>query len=288
MTVVSPRVLLISESRITRRVVEMTFADQQVELVTAGTSLEGLAAWDQRPAAVVLADLTIDAPPDGLGIARHVHAHAGERPAAVLLMAGQHDVVDDAEIAAAGVRAVIRKPLDSLQLIDAVRAALRAGRAGQAPWAPADVAVATDEPTADVDAAPDPSLPAVAEAPAVDSSIEETPAMYAADTDAPHTLRDEDLERVAARVAAIWSGDEDRERRMSALLTERAEQAATASAAAAAERVAPAATSEAAERLVRELAPALVAEVARLVVADVSERLVREEIARMRATPASR
>lgn len=289
MTVVSPRVLLISESRITRRVVEMTFADQEVELVTAGTSLEGLAAWDDRPAAVVLADLTMDAPPDGLGIARHVHAHAGERPAVVLLMAGQHDVVDDAEIAAAGVRAVIRKPLDSLQLIDAVRAALRAGRAAQAPWAPADAAVATDEPMAVVDAAPDlPPPAAVAEAPAVDSPIEETPAMYAAAADAPHTLGDEDLERVAARVAAIWSGDEDRERRMSVLLTERAEQAATASAAAAAERVAPAATSEAAERLVRELAPALVAEVARLVVADVSERLVREEIARMRATPASR
>ncbi len=289
MTVVSPRVLLISESRITRRVVEMTFADQQVELVTAATGQEGLAAWDDRPAAVVLSDLMMDAPPDGLAVARHIQAHGGDRPAAVLLMAGQHDVVDDAGIAAAGVRGVIRKPLDSLQLIDAVRSALRAGRAAQAPWAPTEIAAPATDAAVDVAAVPTATHPpADAEAQAVESPAQESPAMHAVETDAPRALRDEDLERVAARVAAIWSGDQDRERRMAALLTERAEQAAAASAVAAAERVAPAATSEAAERLVRELAPALVAEVARLVVADVSERLVREEIARMRATPAPR
>jgi len=267
MTVAPPRVLLISESRITRRVVEMTLADQQVDLVSAGTSQEGLAAWNEQAAAVVLADLAMDAPPDGLGIARHVHAHAGERPVAVLLMAAPNDPVDDAAMAAAGVRAVIRKPLDSLQLIEAVRGAMRANRTTQAPWAP----------------------PALPEAPGpTEAGAEEAPAVDMTASAVPRPLRDDDLERVAARVAAIWSGDEHHERRMAALLTERAEQAAAASAVATAERVAPAATSEAAERLVRELAPALVAEVARLVVADVSERLVREEIARMRSESAGR
>ena len=287
MTVATPRVLLISESRITRRVVEMTFADQQVDLVTAATGQDGLAAWGDVPAAVVLADLAMDAPPDGLAIARHVQTHASGRPAAVLLLAGQHDVVDEAAIAAAGVRGVVRKPLDSLQLIEAVRGALRAA---SAPWAPAQAAVVAAVETAP-DAEPAPvagraaaaeepaDVPPVPEAPVAESFAEEVPAMVAAEHDAPHPLRDEDLERVAARVAAIWSGDEARERRVSALVAERAEQAA--------ERAAPAATSEVAERLVRELAPALVAEVARLVVADVSERLVREEIARMRATAAT-
>jgi CheY-like chemotaxis protein len=282
MTVASPRVLLISESRITRRVVEMTFADQQVELVTAVTSQEGLAAWDDTPATVVLADLTMDAPPDGIGVARHVHAnaHAGGRHVTVLLMAGQHDAVDDAEMAAAGVRGVLRKPLDSLQLIEAVRGAVRASR-GQAPWAPPAPPESVAPPAGVVD------LPEPAPASA-DALPEEAPAMTMADPTMPHPLGDEDLERVAARVAAIWSGDEDRERRLASLLADRAEQTAAATAAAAAERVAPAATSEAAERLVRELAPALVAEVARLVVVDVSERLVREEIARMRSSSAGR
>ena len=280
MTVASPRVLLISESRITRRVVEMTFADQAVELVTAVTSQEGLAAWEDRPSTVVLADLSMDAPPDGLAVARHVHAHAGGQHVAVLLMAGQHDAVDDAEMAAAGVRGVLRKPLDSMQLIEAVRGAMRASR-GQAPWAPPVLPEPDDTPAAGV-----PELPDAAPAGA-DTSSEEMPVMTMADP-TMHPLRDEDLERVAARVAEIWSGDEDRERRLASLLAGRAEQAAAVTAAAAAERVAPAATSEAAERLVRELAPALVAEVARLVVADVSERLVREEIARMRSASAAR
>lgn len=280
MTVAPPRVLLVSESRITRRVVEMTFADQPVDLVTASTSQEGLAAWDDMPATVVLADLAMDAPPDGLALARHVYAHAGDRHVTVLLMAGQHDSVDDAEMAAAGVRGVLRKPLDSLQLIEAVRGAVRASR-GQAPWAPPLLPEAAAPPAGVVD----PPEPAPASA---DALPEEAPAMTMADPTMPHALRDEDLERVAARVAAIWSGDEDRERRLASLLADRAAQAAADSAAAAAERVAPAATSEAAERLVRELAPALVAEVARLVVADVSERLVREEIARMRSASAGR
>lgn len=281
MTVAPPRVLLVSESRITRRVVEMTFADQPVDLVTAVTSEEGLAAWDATPATVVLADLAMDAPPDGLAVARHVHAHAGERHVAVLLMAGQNDAVDDAEMAAAGVRGVLRKPLDSLQLIEAVRGAVRVSR-GQAPWAPPVLLPESVAPPAGVVDMPEP-----APAPA-DALPEEAPAMTMADPTMPHLLRDDDLERVAARVAAIWSGDEDRERRLASLVADRAEQAAAVSAAAAAERVAPAATSEAAERLVRELAPALVAEVARLVVADVSERLVREEIARMRSASAAR
>jgi CheY-like chemotaxis protein len=279
MTVAPPRVLLISESRITRRVVEMTFADQPVDLVTAVTSQEGLAAWEDTPATVVLADLAMDAPPDGLAVARHVHAHAGNRHVAVLLMAGQNDAVDDADMAAAGVRGVLRKPLDSLQLIEAVRGAARGSR-GQAPWAPPVLPEPVAPPAGVVD------TPEPAPAPA-DVLPEEASAMTLADP-TPHPLRDEDLERVAARVAAIWSGDEDRERRLASLLADRAEQTAAATAAAAAERVAPAATSEAAERLVRELAPALVAEVARLVVADVSERLVREEIARMRASSAGR
>ncbi len=299
MMVAAPRVLLISESRITRRVVEMTFADQQIELVTAGTGQEGLAAWEDKPAAVVLADLAMDAPPSGFALARHVHAHAGDRPVAVLLLAGQNDAVDEAEVAASGVRGVLRKPLDSMQLIEAVRGAVRTtGRATPPPWAPAVGVAAAPEAGLPVAAAVEVTIPdAVAFAPAPVAAAEDYGARRgeeavererAGERRPDAHLRDEDLERVAARVAAIWSGDAERERRVTALLAERTEQAAAASAAAAAERVAPAATSEAAERLVRELAPALVAEVARLVVADVSERLVREEIARMRSEPAVR
>ncbi|MFN7977095.1 MAG: response regulator [Vicinamibacterales bacterium] len=244
MTVTPPRLLVVSESRITRRVVEMTFADQEVDLVSASTGPDGLAEWQRHPAAIVVADLAMDGL-DGLSLARQLHDAGGEHAPAVILLVGQSEHVDDAAMAAAGVRAVLRKPLDSLQLVDAVRAATRPGRPQDPP--PAAMAMIAES-AAPVDAAP--ALPPVVDAAPVDGPH------------APVDLRDEDLERVAARVAAIWSGD--------------------------VARVAPAAASEAAERLVRELAPQVIAEVARLVVADVSERLVREEIARMRAGHAGR
>ncbi len=234
MTVATPRVLLVSESRITRRVVEMTFADQPVELVVALTGPAGLAAWDAQPSAVVLADVAMEGA-DGLALARRVQATAGSRPAAVLLMAAQHDVVDDAANAAADVRGVIHKPLDSLQLIEAVRDVLRTAR----PPRPAPVEAAPPEP------------PIASGAPAPERL---TLALDAAPEAAPAVLDDSELERVAARVAALWGGDARHE----------------------------------AERLVREMAPALVQEVARLVVADVSERLVREEIVRMRSAHVAR
>ncbi len=257
MTVVTPRVLVVSESRITRRVVEMTFADQPVELVTVVSGLAGLEAWDALPAAVVLADAVMTAP-DGLALARHVQATAGSRPAAVILMAGQNDALDPAAVSAADVRGVMRKPLDSMQLIDAVREALRTPRSPRTVPAgamPEGLAASTQTPR-------EPSEPAVPEpAPAPPAT---------APAPAPLVLGDADLERVAARVAAIWSGDAQHEARVQALVAARADDLTTASAAAA-------------ERFVRELAPGLVQQVARLVVTDVSERLVREEIARMRS-----
>lgn len=240
MTVTSPRLLVVSESRITRRVVEMTFADQGVDLVSASTGPDGLAEWQRHPASIVVADLAMDGL-DGLSLARQLQDQGGERAPAVILLVGQSEDVDDAAMAAAGVRAVLRKPLDSLQLVEAVRAATRPGRP-QESLSPTMAMVA--EPA---------TVPRAA-------AHEESVSDVAAPVDGAHVpvdLRDEDLERVAVRVAAIWSGD--------------------------VARVAPAAASEAAERLVRELAPQVIAEVARLVVADVSERLVREEIARMRA-----
>lgn len=274
MTVHTPRLLVVSESRITRRVVEMTFADQSVELVSATTGPDGLAEWERHPAEVVIADFAMDGL-DGLSLARALSDRGGDQAPAVLLMAAQGDVVDDAAMAAAGVRAVLRKPLDSIQLVEAVRAATRAGRPPEPAAASADglwTAV--------------PPAPATEERAHADGGRDMAPAASLVAPDVP--LRDEDLERVAARVAAMWGGDPGRGERITALAAERAGQLVATSAAAAVERVAPAAATEAAERLIRELAPTLVAEVARLVVADVSERLVREEIARMRAAHGAR
>lgn len=289
MTVATPRVLVVSESRITRRVAEATFADQDVELVLASNGQQGLEMWAASPAAVVVVDLAME-PPDGLTIARQVAA--SPVPPAVIAFAGQNDAVDEDAVADAGVRALLRKPLDSKQLMEAVRAALAAPaaapRASSERPAPAELSIA-------------PWSPAPVEAIAVDDAFMPPPvppaealerwgaqAPPAAPTAAGAALTDDDLERVAARVMALWSSSFGGGAPVAEKMTARAEQLAADSASAVVEKVAPQAAAAAAERLVRELAPKLVEQVARLVVTDVSERLVREEIARMRSAHAAR
>lgn len=288
MTVATPRVLVVSESRITRRVAEATFADQQVELAIASNGQQGLERWAELPAAVVVVDLTME-PPDGLAVARAVAA--SPVPPAVIALAGQNDAVDEDAVADAGVRALLRKPLDSKQLMEAVHTALRGpaparvaaveapAAASPAPWTPAPV----ERMVAD-DALMPPAVPPgeALERWGVAASVAAAPVPRASG------LTDDDLERVAARVMALWSSSFGGGAPVAERLTERAEQVAADSASAVVEKVAPQAAAAAAERLVRELAPKLVEQVARLVVTDVSERLVREEIARMRSAHAAR
>lgn len=291
MTVATPRVLVVSESRITRRVAEATFADQQVELAIASTGQQGLERWAELPAAVVVVDLTME-PPDGLAVARAVAA--SPVPPAVIALAGQNDAVDEDAVADAGVRALLRKPLDSKQLMEAVHTALR----GPAPAA----RVAAVEAPAPAAASPAPWSPALVERMAADDALMPpavppgealerwgvAASVAAAPVPRASGLTDDDLERVAARVMALWSSNFGGGAPVAERLTERAEQVAADSASAVVEKVAPQAAAAAAERLVRELAPKLVEQVARLVVTDVSERLVREEIARMRSAHAAR
>lgn len=299
MTVVTPRVLVVSESRITRRVAEATFADQQVELMLASSGQQGLEAWAAHPAAVVVVDLAME-PPDGLTVAQRVAM--APTPPAVIALAGQNDAVDEDAVADAGVRALLRKPLDSKQLMEAVRSALREPQRATehpataalvsdtepatAPWSPAPMAVVTDD-----DAMLAPPVPPAEALERWGLASSATPEPVAADASSPGAVReltDDDLERVSARVMALWTASVAGAPATADRMVQRAEQLTADSASAAVERVAPQAAAAAAERLVRELAPKVVAEVARLVVADVSERLVREEIARLRSAHAAR
>ena len=126
MSVATPRVVVVSESRITRRVVEMTFADQPMQLAVFAAGQDAVDDWQTRPPAVLIADIALQAS-DGYALARELRGHAAGQKSTVLLLAGQSDAVDDAAVAEAQVSAVLRKPLDSHQLIDAVRQALRTG-----------------------------------------------------------------------------------------------------------------------------------------------------------------
>ena len=314
MSVVTPRVVVVSESRITRRVVEMTFADQPLQLAVFTAGSAAVDDWQARPPALLIADVAMHAP-DGYALAQELRAHPAGHRAAVILLAGQSDVVDEPAVAAARVSAVLRKPLDSNQLVDAVRQALRSGpppavtAAAQAASgvaavptidsAPAplaapsrgadpgvvaaapDVAVLVGQASAlDADATAGAWLAAESEAVTATAGLADTfhalldveqglrPAL------APAPLGDDEVDRIAMRVAGIVATDAALAARVESAIVGRVEPAAANAAEREAARLAPELVAAIADRVVRDLAPALVERIAHAV--------VREEIARLR------
>ncbi len=74
MSVATPRVVVVSESRITRRVVEMTFADQPLQLAVFAAGQDAIDDWQTRPPALLIADIAMHAT-NGYALARELRAH---------------------------------------------------------------------------------------------------------------------------------------------------------------------------------------------------------------------
>jgi CheY-like chemotaxis protein len=297
----------------------MTFADQPLQLAVFAAGSAAVDDWQVRPPAVLIADIAMQ-PPDGYALARELRAHPAGDKAAVILLAGQTDVVDEAAAAETRASAVLRKPLDSHQLIDAVRQALRSGPppavvpVGQ-PAAVAStataVAAAVAEPEAGVATAPppldvEPDVQGVVADVARVMGRESVPdgdatagpwgesqsAGAAADGLAdtfhalleveqgirpalpPVSLADDDVDRIALRVAGVVGTDAALAARIESAILTGIEPAAATAAERAVERLAPELVAAIAGRVVREIAPALVERIAHVV--------VREEIARLR------
>jgi len=239
MSVATPRVLVVSESRITRRVVEMTFADQPLQLAVFTSGRAAIDDWQTRPPAVLIADLGMNVL-GGYVLARELRTQPAGLKVSVILLAGQTDVVDDAATADVRASAVLRKPLDSQQLIDAVRQALRSG--------PPSVA---EVETASADAPP---------ALAADERLAEPPATDAVVAAAGALLLGDDTALEADTTIGAWVADETP--------IGDAPLAQTLHAALAPELVAAVA-----DRVVREIAPALVERIAHALVREEIARL---------------
>ncbi len=315
MSVVTPRVVVVSESRITRRVVEMTFADQPLQLAVFTAGSAAADDWQTRPPSLLIADVAMQAP-DGYALAQQLRAHPAGHKASVILLAGQSDVVDEPAVAAARVSTVLRKPLDSNQLVDAVRQALRSGPPPAAvPAAQPVVSAAATVVT--IESAPAPAVSAfggaeagsrsagsdvavlVGQASALDAEATAgarreaqpetvTAAAGLADTFhalldveqglrpslAPAPLDDDEVDRIAMRVAGLVATDAGLVARIESAIVGHVEPAAASAAEREAARLALELVATIADRVVREIAPALVDQIAHSV--------VRDEIARLR------
>ncbi|HEX6852343.1 MAG TPA: response regulator [Candidatus Polarisedimenticolaceae bacterium] len=202
------RTLLIADDSVTiRKVVEITFADSDLRVETAGSGQEALDKIARLRPDLVLADVVMPEPA-GYEICRVVKA--SEHPVPVVLLAGTFEPFDADRAAACGADAHLVKPFDTKTLVDEV-ARLLAPRGIPAPVV-LPLAEEEDELEAVLDemagrVRPEPEPPRAPEpvVEAVPASAEPAPAPAEPVPAPERTLTDADVEAIARLVVAKLS-----------------------------------------------------------------------------------
>ena len=141
--------LLLADDSVTiQRVIELTFADEDVRVIAVSNGDEAIAVLDRTPPDIVLADVGMPGP-SGYDVARHVKntPHLAHIP--VVLLTGAFEPIDQARAAAVGCDGVLAKPFEPQLVIGRVRELLaRPKQGGTSPLAPAPPAWTRPEATA--------------------------------------------------------------------------------------------------------------------------------------------
>ena len=115
-----PERLLVADDSLTiQRVIELAFADDNVDVVAVSSGEDAIRQIDERPPAIVLADTRM---PDrsGYEIAEFVNSIPTGDQIPVVLMSGAFEIVDDRRARAAGCETVLVKPFDPTALVRTV------------------------------------------------------------------------------------------------------------------------------------------------------------------------
>jgi CheY-like chemotaxis protein len=313
------KTLLLADDSVTiQRVVELTFAHEDVRVVSVADGKRAVEFISVERPDIVVADVGV-AEVDGYGIVAHMKKSAALRDIPVLLLAGAFEPVDEGRVRASGCDGILVKPFEPQLLVGRVKELLaeRRGnksgkergreRNGSGPVvvtprvepARADVAVAAPPPV------PPPPIPSLrldtpSGAAAAQMAAQEPPEMaerlvfdHAA---GGNGAAPEPLELPASPIWELGMGQRSAPatqaapppaptkvslaNAFSALLA--AEQSRPASAAAVAPPEIPV---EVIEEAVRRILDRMTGETVRQVVLDTAERLIREEIDKIKANP---
>jgi CheY-like chemotaxis protein len=157
-----PHTLLLADDSVTiQRVIELTFADEDIQVVAVGDGDQAIAVLDRTPPDIVLADIGMPGK-SGYEVARHVRDSPNLAHIPVLLLTGAFEPVDEAKAAAVGCDGVLAKPFEPQLVIGRVKDLL--ARAGPPPSpreapGPAASAWAAPEPHAAAGGAGAPAVP---------------------------------------------------------------------------------------------------------------------------------
>ena len=130
------RLLLADDSVTIQRVIELTFAEEGVDVVSVGDGLKAIERLEAEHFDIVLADVGMPGK-DGFEVAAFVRARPELAGVAVVLLTGAFETLDEARVAAVGAAAVLVKPFEPQMVIATVRDLL-SGK-------PANVPVAASE-----------------------------------------------------------------------------------------------------------------------------------------------
>jgi CheY-like chemotaxis protein len=116
-----PHTLLLADDSVTiQRVIELTFADEDVRVVAVGDGDQAIAMLDQTPPDIVLADIGMPGR-DGYQVAQHIRDTPELAHIPVVLLTGAFEPVDQARAEAVGCDGVLAKPFEPQQVIGRVK-----------------------------------------------------------------------------------------------------------------------------------------------------------------------
>ena len=116
-----PQTLLLADDSLTiQRVIELTFAGEDIKVVAVSDGDQAIARLDTEPPDIVLADVGMPGR-SGYDVAQHVKQSPALAHIPVVLLTGAFEPVDSARAAAVGCDAVLAKPFDPQLVIGRVR-----------------------------------------------------------------------------------------------------------------------------------------------------------------------
>lgn len=129
--------LLLADDSVTiQRVIELTFADEDIRVIAVGDGESAIARITQERPDIVLADVGMPGV-DGYQVATHVKRSPASAQVPVLLLTGAFEPIDEDRARETGCDGVLVKPFEPRQLIKTVRELLAGARPAEL-W-PADM-----------------------------------------------------------------------------------------------------------------------------------------------------